>query len=200
MVIDEKYIIGGMSCAACSARVDKAVRTLKGIKEVNVNLLTNTMVVSYDEKLLNDDKIIKAVVKSGYTAELVKQENSDTPISKEELEDHETPKLLKRLIVSIVLLIPLFYLGMGFMLNWPLGLLHENLYVLAIIETVLSLAIMVINNKFFISGTKAVLHGSPNMDTLVMLGSGVAYIYSFVLSIILPAKNINDIDKINSTR
>ncbi len=194
MVIDEKYIIGGMSCAACSARVDKAVRSLKGIKEVNVNLLTNTMVVSYDEKILNDDKIIKAVVKSGYTAELVKQENSDTPISKEELEDHETPKLLKRLIISIVLLIPLFYLGMGFMLNWPLGLLHENLYVLAIIETVLSLIIMVINNKFFISGTKAVLHGSPNMDTLVMLGSGVAFIYSFVLSIILYVNTANGAD------
>lgn len=194
MVIDEKYIIGGMSCAACSARVDKAVLALKGIKEVNVSLLTNTMVVSYDEKLLNDEIIIKAVAKSGYTAELVKQENSDTPISKEELEDHETPKLLKRLIVSIVLLIPLFYLGMGFMLNWPLGLLHENLYVLAIIETVLSLAIMVINNKFFISGTKAVVHGSPNMDTLVMLGSGVAFIYSFVLSIILYVNTANGAD------
>ena len=150
MTLDEKYLITGMSCAACSARIDKAIRSLKGIKEVSVNLLTNSMVVSYDEKSLNSEKIIKAVTKAGYRASLVKQDDNDLSISKEELEDHETPRLLKRLIISFIILIPLFYLGMGFMLNWPLGELHNHLYILAIIEAILSLTIMIINHKFFL--------------------------------------------------
>ena len=123
MIIDEKYLIGGMSCAACSARIDKSVRSLDGIKEVNVNLLTNTMVVSYDETILNSEEIINTVIKAGYDASLMEIKDNNTPINKEELEDHETPKLIKRLIFSFILLIPLFYLGMGFMFNWPLGLL-----------------------------------------------------------------------------
>ena len=194
MIIDEKYQIGGMSCAACSARIDKAVRGLKGIKEVNVNLLTNSMVVSYDEKILNSDKIIKTVIKAGYDANLIENSNENTSISKQELEDHETPKLIKRLILSIVLLIPLFYLSMGFMLGWPIGNIHDYLYILATTEAVLALSIMVINYKFFISGTKAALHLSPNMDTLVMLGSGVAFIYSFIMMIFLYVHSINGSD------
>ena len=185
MKLDEKYVVSGMSCASCSARVDKAVRSLKGIKEVNVNLLTNSMVVSYDESRLNSEKIIQAVTKAGYGATLLEQKENQPIINKEELIDYETPKLLRRLIISLVLLIPLFYLAMGYMLNWPIGELKNYLYVLAIIEMVLSLSIIVINNKFFISGTKAIIHLSPNMDTLVMLGSGVAFIYSIIMSIIL---------------
>jgi len=163
MRIDEKFAITGMSCAACSARVDRTVRALKGVKEVNVNLLTNSMVISYDEKLLTREKIAKEIAKAGYGATYIDTSNSDLPISKEELEDHETPKLFKRLIVSIILLIPLFYLGMGFMLNWPLGELKNLPYVLIIIEMALSLSIMIINHKFFISGFKAIIHKSPNM-------------------------------------
>ncbi len=185
MILDEKYLITGMSCAACSARIDKAIRSLKGIKEVNVNLLTNSMVVSYDEKVLSNQKIIDTVVKAGYGATLNIPKDNDLPISKEELEDHNTPKLIKRLIISLIILIPLFYFGMGYMLNWPLGELRNYPYILAIIEMILSLSIMVINHKFFISGTKSLLHLSPNMDTLVMLGSGVAFIYSFIMSMFL---------------
>lgn len=185
MVLDEKYLISGMSCAACSARVNKAVAGLKGIKEVNVNLLTNSMVVSYDEKVANPNKIIEAVTKTGYGASLVETSNSKAPISKEELIDKETPRLIKRLIISLVILIPLFYLGMGFMLNWPLGALKEHLWILALIEMILALSICIINKKFFISGFKAIIHKSMNMDTLVMLGSGVAFIYSFIMMIFL---------------
>ena len=110
MILDEKYLITGMSCAACSARIDKAVRNLKGVKEVNVNLLTNSMVISYDEKVLKSEKIISTIVKAGYGASLAKEE-ANSSISKEELIDHNTPKSLKRLIVSIILLVPLFYLS-----------------------------------------------------------------------------------------
>lgn len=174
MRLDEKYKITGMSCAACSARVYKAVSSIKGVKEANVNLLTNSLVISYDEKVANSNKIIEAVKKAGYGAELISLDNNVTPISKEELIDKETPRLFKRLIVSLIILIPLFYLGMGFMLNWPLGALKDNLWLLSLIEMLLSLVIIIINNKFFVSGFKAIIHRSMNMDTLVMLGSGVA--------------------------
>lgn len=191
MILDEKYLISGMSCAACSARVDKAVRSLKGIKEVNVNLLTNSMVVSYDENRVNEEKIINAVTKAGYGASKVEAKENAPSITKEELIDKETPRLLKRLIVSLMLLVPLFYLSMGFMLNWPIGELANNLVLLAIIELVLALVIMIINNRFFVNGFKALFHLSPNMDTLVALGSSVAFVYSLVMMIILITSSIN---------
>ena len=182
----EHYLVKGMSCAACQANVSRAVNKLDGVSFCNVNLLTNSMDVEYDEGVTNPDKIIKSVRDAGYDAEV----HNET-LSKEDLEDKETPKLIKRLAISAILLIPLFYLGMGFMLNWPLGELVHYPLVLASIEMVLALAIILINIKFFISGTKAVFHKSPNMDTLVMLGSGVAFIYSFVMTIILLVKVIN---------
>lgn len=185
MKINEKYTISGMSCAACSARVEKAVKNLKGVKEVNVNLLTNSMLVSYDDSLTSEE-IIKAVTNAGYGAQLVdKNQNQKGENKKNDLEDNETPKLIRRLIISAILLVPLFYLSMGFMFNWPLGYLRENVLILALIEMVLALAIMIINRKFFISGTKAVIHGGHNMDTLVVLGSGVAFIYSFIMMFFL---------------
>ncbi|MCR4879469.1 MAG: heavy metal translocating P-type ATPase [Bacilli bacterium] len=193
MKLDEKYSITGMSCAACSARVQQAVSKLKGIKEVNVNLLTNSMVVSYDDKVLNADKIVSAVAKAGYGAQL-KSEDRQQVLSKEDLIDKQTPKLVKRLIVSLILLVPLFYLAMGFMLSWPIGILREKLYLLAIIEMVLSLTIIIINHKFFVNGFKGIIHRSMNMDTLVMLGSGIAFIYSFVMSIILFVNTSNGVE------
>ena len=200
MIIDEKYQIGGMSCAACSARVDKAVRSLKGVKEVNVNLLTNSMIVSYDEKQANEAKIVKSVEKAGYSASKLETSNVISNL-KTQLEDSQTPRLLKRLIISLVLLVPLFYLAMGYMLSWPIGLLRENLYVLAIIEMVLSLIIIFVNHKFFTSGFKAIIHLSPNMDTLVALGSSVAFIYSLVMSVILFVQTGNGVssDMLNMT-
>ena len=185
MILDEKYLIGGMSCAACSARVDKAVRKLEGVKEVNVNLLTNSMVVSYDETILSSKNIIKAVNEAGYVANLPEIKEETAEAKKEELEDKNTSKLLLRFVVSLVLLIPLFYLSMGFMIGWEIGFFKEQLIALAIVEMVLSLAIIIINHRFFVSGFKAITHRSMNMDTLVSLGSGVAFIYSFVLTIIM---------------
>ena len=184
MKIDEKYHISGMSCAACSARIDKAIRKLEGIKEVNVNLLTNSMVVTYDETVIDSSLIIQEVEKAGYSASLFKEEEKSERSSKD-LDDLETPRLLRRFIISLIILIPLFYLGMGYMLSWPLGYLKDNLLLLAGIEMALSLAIMIINYKFFVNGTKAIFHKSMNMDTLVALGSGVAFIYSFVMSVFL---------------
>ena len=188
MNCEEKYDVSGMSCAACSARVDKAVRKLNGVKEVNVNLLTNSMVVEYDSSLLTRKEIEQSVKDAGYQASYHKEKTTTS----EDLEDKNTPRLVKRLIISVIILIPLFYLAMGFMLDWPLRYLNDNLLLLSIIELFLSLSIIVINNRFFISGTKAIIHRSPNMDTLVMLGSGVAFIYSTVLTIILIIKVVMD--------
>ena len=185
----EHYQVKGMSCAACQAHVDKAVRNTDGVTFCNVNLLTNSMDVEYDESITNSNKIIASVRNAGYDAKV-----HNEALSSEELKDNETPKLVKRLVISLVILLPLFYLGMGYMLNWPIGALKENPLILAIIEMVLALAIIIINHKFFVNGIKAIFHLSPNMDTLVALGSGVAFIYSFVMTIILVVKTINKED------
>ena len=177
---NEKYDITGMSCAACSARVEKAVKNTKGVNEVAVNLLTNSMVVSYDESISSKD-IIQAVEKAGYGAKL----KGEKAAKSEDSGDHETKLLLYRLIASVFFLIPLFYIAMGYMMGWPLGYLSENPLLLTLIELVLASILMLINHKFFVNGFKAIIHRSLNMDVLVALGSSVAYIYSTVIFIMM---------------
>lgn len=171
----KKFLITGMSCAACSARVDKAVRKVTGVKDVNVNLLTNSMVVNY----LNEScekNIISAVKDAGYGV-ITNDKIDETKINS------NSKEMIIRLILSFVFLIPLFYLSMGFMLSWPIGSLNQNIIELAIIELILSLIIMIINNSYYKKGVKSLLKGSPNMDTLVAFGSGVAFIYSLIILI-----------------
>ena len=188
----EKYIVTGMSCAACSARVEKAVKSLEGVTRCEVNLLTGTMNV---EGSASSSQIIDAVVKAGYGAE---KEGKKEPSSKEKdeaLKDKTTPVLLKRFIVSIVILIPLMYVSMGYMMwNFPLPeVLSKNHLAIGLLELVLTSVIMVINQKFFISGTKGLLHGAPNMDTLVALGAGASFIYSvWALFEMTAAANVMD--------
>lgn len=167
-----------MSCSACSARVEKVVGALDGVKSVSVSLLTNSMVVEYDAPLTAKD-VSKAVADAGYKATLA----SD----KSEKKDKMNPILVMviRLVVSIVLLIPLMYVSMGaVMWDWPLPTSFKNdPMAIAIYEMVLSLVIMVINGKFFVSGTKSLIHRAPNMDTLVSMGSAISFIYSVALMI-----------------
>lgn len=176
----KKYNITGMSCAACSSRVEKAVKDLDGVTSCSVNLLTNSMLV---EGTASEQEIIKAVENAGYGAETadkkIKSISDDN-----ELKDTETPALVRRLISSLVFLIVLMYFSMGHtMFGLPLPSFLENNHIaVGIIQLLLSLAVMVINQKFFISGVKGVLHRSPNMDTLVALGSSASFGYSvFVL-------------------
>ena len=188
MVINEKYEIQGMTCASCSAHVTKAVEGVEGVKEVTVNLITNSMLVSYDAPA-TPSKICEAVESAGYGATLFETDhnpgkNDVLALEREALKDKETPRLLRRLIVSLVLLIPLFYFGMGYMnrnWGWPLGVMGESPFYFGLTEGVLALLIMLINHDFFVSGFKSLLHGAPNMDTLVALGSGVAFIYSLAV-------------------
>ena len=167
-----------MSCSACSARVEKVVGALDGVKSVSVSLLTNSMVVEYDAPLTAKD-VSKAVAEAGYKATLA----SD----KSEKKDKMNPILVMviRLVVSIVLLIPLMYVSMGaVMWDWPLPTSFKNdPMAIAIYEMVLSLVIMVVNGKFFVSGTNSLLHRAPNMDTLVSMGSAISFIYSVALMI-----------------
>ena len=172
----ERFNITGMSCAACSSRVEKAVAKLEGVRQVEVNLLTNAMAVEFDAPS-SIESIIEAVEKAGYGAALAKEKKAEAKTDKNSL----TKPLLFRLIASLILLVPLFYLAMGAMLGWNIGALVDYPLLLGLIEMSLSLAIMVINRHYFVSGFKALLHRSPNMDTLVSLGSGVAFLYSFAL-------------------
>ena len=191
MIKDEKYLVEGMTCASCVAHVSKAVSKLPGVKEVNVSLLTNSMTVSYEEPT-NPHEICEAVKNAGYGAKLSSLEenkkNDDYSSLKEELKDKETPKLLRRLILSLILLVPLFYFGMGYMnvdWHWPLGIIGKNPLMFGLLEGCLALLIMLLNRNFYVSGVKALFHGGPNMDTLVALGSGVAFVYGIAIMFVM---------------
>lgn len=166
----KQFNVTGMSCAACSARVQKAVSEIAGVKVCNVNLLTNSMDV---DGTASENEIIKAVVDAGYGASL-----KDEKINN--IEDKETKTLVKRLVLSVIFLLPLMYISMGHMMwGFPLpSFITSNHIIVAIIEMIFTIIIMVINKKYFISGFKGVIHKSPNMDTLVAIGSGASFIYS----------------------
>lgn len=181
----EQYTVTGMSCAACSARVEKAVSQVPGVSSCSVSLLTNSMGV---EGTADPEQIVAAVEKAGYGAFLKgKKENGEATQSSQSsmkyedaLKDKETPILKKRLIVSVCLLIPLMYVSMGHMMwEWPLpSFFHNNHIATGLVQLLFTIAIMVINQKFFISGFRSALHGAPNMDTLVALGAGASFLYS----------------------
>ncbi|MBO4864030.1 MAG: heavy metal translocating P-type ATPase [Eubacterium sp.] len=166
----KKYKVIGMSCAACQARVEKAVSAVDGVESCAVSLLTNSMGV---EGTAQDEEIIEAVVKAGYGASLFRES---------ELADTETPALKKRLILSVIFLIILMYYSMGhMMLGWPVIFpILNNHMALAILEMILAIIIMFINRKFFTSGFRSLFSGAPNMDTLVALGSTASFGYSMV--------------------
>ena len=179
----EKYIVTGMSCAACQAHVEKAVKSVDGVESCSVSLLTNSMSVTGSA---DSACIIKAVENAGYGAS--KEGNragADVKFfgsMEEQLKDREKPVLVKRLVSSAVFLLMLMYFSMGAsMWGWPLpSFLEHNMVGIGIIEMLLSGIIIVINKKFFVNGFKALLHKSTNMDTLVAMGSGISYIYSIV--------------------
>ena len=170
----KQYNVTGMSCAACSARVEKAVNSLSGVDSCCVNLLTGSMIV---EGTADDKTIIDAVVKAGYGAS-VKDEN-DLQDKNDALTDTETPKLIKRLVSSASFLLVLMYFSMGPMVGLPLPtFLGDNHIAVAVIQMLLCICVMVINKNFFISGIKGVINKAPNMDTLVAMGSAASFLWS----------------------
>ena len=173
----EQYQVTGMSCAACSARVEKAVSSVEGVTSCSVSLLTNSMGV---EGTADPSAIIKAVEDAGYGAKQKGAQTQSSSADEDLLKDRETPVLKKRLIASLCFLIPLMYLSMGHMMwNWPIPkILEGNHVAMGLIQLLFTTVVMVINQKFFISGFKSLFHKAPNMDTLVALGSAASYGYS----------------------
>ena len=188
-----KFSVSGMTCAACSAHVEKAVQALPGVKSVSVSLLTNSMSVEHEPNV-SADAICTAVHKAGYGASpaldsalFISGKQSYSGVqhihTAQFFEDAETPRLVKRLVASVVLLLPLMYVSMGHLMwNAPIPLaMHNNPAAIALYEMILAAIIMIVNARFFISGFKSALHGGPNMDTLVALGSGASFAYSTVV-------------------
>lgn len=187
-----QFNVTGMSCAACSARVEKAVNGVSGVEKCSVNLLTNTLTV---EGTATDKDIITAVKKAGYGIKAPKGEGKDKA---QELEDKETGRLLLRLVASLVLSGLLMYIAMGHMAALPqIALLDENSVVNAVLQMLLAFAVMVINRKFFINGAKGIINKAPNMDTLVALGSGASFLWSVaVLFMMINAQNAGNADMV----
>ena len=178
----EQYIVTGMSCAACQARVEKAVGQVPGVCSVSVSLLTNSMGV---EGNASQEEIIRAVEAAGYGASpkgvpAGKAQADYLAAQEEALQDRETPKLKRRLLLSVGFLAVLMYITMGHhMAGWPLpAFLEHNHLALTLTQMLLALTVMIINGKFFTSGFRSLLHGAPNMDTLVALGSSVSFGWS----------------------
>lgn len=197
----EKYVVTGMSCAACQARVEKAVSSVPGVKSCNVNLLTNSMGVEGD---VSSSEIISAVEKAGYGASLMSSKDnsnssnaagSDITAQEEALKDRETPVLKRRLMLSVGFLLVLMYFSMGHMMfGFPLPeFLAKDHVLVGIIQMVLTVIIMIINKKFFVSGFRGIINRAPNMDSLVALGSGASFAYSAVVLFLMGyAKSAGD--------
>lgn len=193
----KQYNVTGMSCAACSTRVEKAVTKLEGVTACSVSLLTNSMGV---EGEVAPETVIRAVEEAGYGASLKGAEKKQSVSEQEDaLKDRETPLLKKRLFSSIIFLIILMYISMGHMMwNWPLpAFFMDNHVAMGLLQLLLTGIIMVINQKFFISGFKSLFHKAPNMDTLVALGSSAAFVYStYALFAMTDAQVKGDMDTV----
>lgn len=205
----KQYTVTGMSCAACSARVEKAVSKVDGVTSCSVSLLTNSMGV---EGSATDAQIVEAVEQAGYGASpkgtATESDNDKANNSLEQLKaaqdalvDRETPKLRNRLIASLIFLVVLMYFSMGHMMwGWPLPeFFNGNHVAMGLLQLLLTVAVMVINQKFFISGFKGLIHGAPNMDTLVALGSAASFGYSVYALFAMTAAQVNgDMDEVMS--
>ena len=199
----EQYIVTGMSCAACSSRVEKAVSKVPGVTSCSVSLLTNSMGV---EGTASEQEIIKAVADAGYGASkkgegAAKTQSSSASAGEDMLKDRTTPALKKRLIASLGFLIVLMYFSMGHMMwGWPVpGFMKDNHVMMGLLQMLLTIIVMVINQKFFISGFKGLIHRAPNMDTLVALGSGASFVYStYALFAMTDAQMHGDMDAVMS--
>lgn len=189
--MNKKYSVLGMSCAACQAHVQRAVSNLKGVKKVNVNLLSNSMIVDFDESLVNDSIIFKAVKNAGYSAKLFKQEK----------EKKDNSQLIK-LIVSFVLLILVMYVSMGHMISLPLpAIMHHNALVFALTQLVLIIPIVIMYFHYFVSGYKKLFKLSPSMDSLIAISATASLIYGIVaIVMIIIGMNTNNQELVNQYR
>lgn len=190
-MITEKYNITGMTCAACSSAVERVTRKMSGVEESNVNLTTGIMQITYDEKQLTPADIIAKVDRAGFGAELFVEKNKKEREEEQEHLEEETKKTKRRLISNIILSLPLLYICLGHMLPIPMPLpkfmdMHHHPMTFALIQLVLTIFVLINGRKFYIVGFKSLAKGNPNMDSLVALGTGSAFIYSLIMTILIP--------------
>jgi len=171
----QKFLVTGMTCAACSARVEKVSNGLNGVKSAQVNLLAGTMQAEYDESVVTAQKIIEAITEAGYGAEVAVE---GKPIRRNEAQEAALKNMKQRIISSACLLIPLMYVSMGHMMGWPLpAFIENNALVLALVQIILTLPVLIVNRAYFIHGFRNLIKRSPNMDSLIAVGSGAAFAY-----------------------
>jgi P-type Cu+ transporter len=177
----QKFNVTGMTCSACSTRIEKNINKTEGIKEANVNLLSNSMMIEYDDSIISENDIIKVVQDTGYDAHIVGNKmSSDKSQNVKSNSDIEFKEMKQRLVVSFIFAIPLLYLAMGHMLNMPLpSIFHgtKNALTFAFTQFLLCLPVMIINKKYYIVGFKTLFKGSPNMDSLIAIGTSAAFLY-----------------------
>ena len=184
--VKERYRISGMSCAACSARVQKVTEKLEGVTVANVNLLAGTLDIEYDEKRLSGEQIVAAVIGAGYGAEKMQV---GAP-GKNRAQDAAMKKMRLRLWISFPLLLVLMYFTMGHMVGLPLPSFlqgAENALYLALVQLALTLPVILVNGAYYIKGYRNLFKGAPNMDTLIAVGSGAAFIYGLVITVQMAA-------------
>lgn len=180
--MNQKFNVMGMTCSACSATVEKSVKKVEGVQSVTVNLLSNSMVVEYDTEVTDHNYIIKAVVNAGYNASVFSRKGSDSAKNEKvvNIVEIELKEMKTRIIVSFIFLIPLLYIAMGHMFKFPLpSWIHgtENAITFSFLQFLLTLPIIYVNRKYFQMGFKTLRHGSPNMDSLIAIGSSAAILY-----------------------
>ena len=191
-MITEKYNITGMTCAACSSAVERVTRKLPGVAENSVNLTTGILTITYEEDKLTPADIIAKVDRAGFGATLYVEKNKEEKVEAQEKMEEEVQKTKRRLISNIILTLPLLYICMGHMLPIPMPLpafmdMHHQPMVFALVQMVLTILVLINGRKFYIVGFKSLFKGNPNMDSLVALGTGSAFIYSFIMTILIPS-------------
>lgn len=191
-MITEKYNITGMTCAACSSAVERVTRKLPGVSENSVNLTTGILTITYEEDKLTPADIIAKVDRAGFGATLYVEKNKDEKAYEQEKMEEEVQKTKRRLISNIILTLPLLYICMGHMMPIPMPLpifmdMHEHPMVFAMVQLVLTVLVLINGRKFYIVGFKSLFKGNPNMDSLVALGTGSAFIYSAVMTVLIPS-------------
>lgn len=198
-MVTEKYKITGMTCAACSSAVERVTKKLEGVVENNVNLTTGILTITYDETKISQEDVIAKVEKAGFGAELYIEKSKEEKVEEEETLEQEIRKTKSRLFMNVALAIPLLYISMGHMVPFPMPLpefldMHHNPLNFALAQLILTMIILYNGRKFYLVGFKSLFRGHPNMDSLVAIGTGSAFLYSLVMTISIP----NNVDAVHN--
>lgn len=190
-MVTEKYIITGMTCAACSSAVERVTKKLEGVVENNVNLTTGILTITYDETKISKEDVIAKVERAGFGAELYVEKSKEEKVEEEETLEQEIHKTKRRLLTNVALAIPLLYISMGHMVPFPMPLpefldMHHNPLHFALAQLILTIIILYNGRKFYLVGFKSLFRGHPNMDSLVAIGTGSAFLYSLAMTISIP--------------